>query len=89
MDFLVYINTRPSTVFYIMLVIDEMIHFCCLEIIYKFSFRALKSNILEYMKEYRQLFSTFNDILQQTFDKTICGTTIFTNIKKLIIKNFS
>ena len=42
-------------------------HFCYLEIICRFSFWTLKTTFYEYMKGYRQLFYTINDILQQTF----------------------
>ena len=78
MGFLIYVaiyfETRPSTVFYIMPVIDEMMHSCCLEIICKFYFLDVRvyCSVPEYMKRYTQLFYTFNDILQETFDKTKC-----------------
>ena len=38
----IYVETRPSTVLYIMLVIDIMMHFRCLEIICRLSFCELK-----------------------------------------------
>ena len=69
-------------------VIDEMIHFCSQGIICKFSFWALKSTFSEYMKGQWQLFYTFNEIMQQTFCETKCGTTIFNNIEILRIENF-
>ena len=50
--------------------ISEMMHFCCQDIICKFSVWMLKSTFREYMKIYRQLFYTFNEIMQQTVDKT-------------------
>ena len=78
-----YLEKRSSTVFYIMHAKNEMIHFCCQDIICKFHFWTLKSTFPEYMKVNRQLFYTFNEIMQQTFDKTKCGTTIFTNIEIL------
>ena len=63
--------------------IGKIMPFCCLESICKFSFWTLKFTFPEYMKLYRKLFYTFSDILQQTFDKTKYGTTIFTNIDLL------
>ena len=83
-----YLDARPSTVFYIMPVIDKMVNVCCLEIICKFIFWTLKSTFSEYMKGYRQLFDTFNEIMKYSFDKAKWGTTIFTNIKILRIYSF-
>ena len=79
------LETRPSTVFYIMPIIHEMMQFCSLEMICKFSFWTLKSTFPEYMKRHSPLFYTFNEIIQQTFDKTRCGTTILTNNEILLI----
>ena len=49
--------------------LDEIRHFCCQEIIFKFSFCTLKSTFPEYMSGYRQLFYTFNEIMQQIWTK--------------------
>ena len=63
-------------------------HICCEEIICKFRFWTVKSPFRKYMKGYRQLFYTFNEIMQQTFHITKCGTTIFTNIDILRMQKF-
>ena len=42
---------------------------------------GVKSIFRKYIKEYRQLFYTFNEIMLQTFDKTKYGSTMFTNIE--------
>ena len=57
-------------------------HFYCQGIICRFSFYTSKSTFPEYMRENRPLFYTFNEIMQQAFDKIKCGTTICTNIEK-------
>ena len=41
------------------------------------------------MKEKRQFFCTFNEIMQQTFDKTKYGTRISTNIEILKMQELS
>ena len=71
----IYLETGPSTVSYIMPGIGEMMQFWCPEIICKFR--------QEIICKFRQLFYTFNEITQQTFDKTKCRLTIFTNIEIL------
>ena len=49
----------------------------------KFSFCTLKSNFPEYVRGNRQLFYTFDEIMQHTCDKTKSGTIIFSNMKNL------
>ena len=61
--------------------IDEMMHFCYQENICKFSFCSFKSSLPGYIRGYRQLFYTFDKIMQQTFNKIKCKTMIFTNIE--------
>ena len=46
---------------------------------------TLNSTFPEYMTRNKRSFYTFNEIMPQTFDKTIRGITIFTNIEIIIM----